>query len=267
LHLQPLVLVERGEQETELILKIVQVGDLAVGEVGRFKDKPLGHVTAAPQMIEHNQVADKKTVGCAFKHKSDALGFSPLHVVHHLLDAVQVIHELLDGAHGFAFVDGDVGFAECAPAPVPGGRGRAQMLLGMDAGDAPATSGPIINSSRQPRRITICLGINQHELVGRQSVFWPLLWVFLQNEMRQMPMGNPQMRCESMNSMNPGGGNEFNQPPNSRLGLGGCDFFLDFIKVDDCVVSGLGAEAASRRQVFKTVAVVTGRFALPQPKM
>jgi polyhydroxyalkanoate synthesis regulator phasin len=63
--------VERGEQETELILKIVKVGDLAVGEVRRFKDKPLRDVTPAPEQIEDNQVADKKTVGSAFKHRSD----------------------------------------------------------------------------------------------------------------------------------------------------------------------------------------------------
>ena len=70
---------------------------------GGFKDKAFGDVTAAPQMIEQNQIADKETVGWTFKHKSDALGFSPLHVVHHLLDAVQVIHELLDGADAICF--------------------------------------------------------------------------------------------------------------------------------------------------------------------
>jgi hypothetical protein len=69
--LQPLILVKRGEEETELILKIIEVGNLAVGEVGRFKDKPLCHVTTAPKQIEDNQVADKKTVGSAFKHRSD----------------------------------------------------------------------------------------------------------------------------------------------------------------------------------------------------
>jgi len=51
------------------------------------------------------------------------LGFSPLHVVHHLLDVVQVIHELLDGAHGFAFVDGDIGFADVRPCPFHVGAG------------------------------------------------------------------------------------------------------------------------------------------------
>jgi hypothetical protein len=54
-----------------LILKIVKVGNLAVGEVGRFKDKPLRDVTTAPEQIEDNQIADKKTVGSAFKHRSD----------------------------------------------------------------------------------------------------------------------------------------------------------------------------------------------------
>ena len=71
LHLQPLVLVKRGEQETELILKIVEVGNLAVGEVGRFKDKPLRHEATAPELIEDNQIADKYTIGSAFKHRSD----------------------------------------------------------------------------------------------------------------------------------------------------------------------------------------------------
>jgi hypothetical protein len=98
LDLQPLVFVQRSQQQAELFLKFVQVGNRAVGQVGGFKDKAFGDVAAAPQMIEQNQIADKETVGWTFKHKSDALGFSPLHVVHHLLDAVQVIHELRDGA-------------------------------------------------------------------------------------------------------------------------------------------------------------------------
>ena len=76
LDLQPLIFVERSQQQAELVLKFVQVGDGAVGEVGRFKDKTFGDVTAAPEMIEQNQIADEKTVGRAFKHKSDALGFA-----------------------------------------------------------------------------------------------------------------------------------------------------------------------------------------------
>ena len=103
LDLQPLIFVERRQQQAKLLLKIVQVGDGAVGEVGRFKDEAFGDITAAPQMIEQNQIADKKTVGWTFKHKSDALGFSPFGVVHHLLDAVQVFHELLDGAARICF--------------------------------------------------------------------------------------------------------------------------------------------------------------------
>ena len=71
LHLQPLVLVQRGEQETELLLKIIEVGDLAVGEVGRLKDKAFRHETTASEQIEDNQIADKETVGSAFKHRSD----------------------------------------------------------------------------------------------------------------------------------------------------------------------------------------------------
>ena len=74
LNLQPLVFVQRSQKPAEFILKIVQVGDGAVGEVGRFKDKTLGDVAAAPQMIEQDQIADKETVGWTFKHKSDALG-------------------------------------------------------------------------------------------------------------------------------------------------------------------------------------------------
>jgi hypothetical protein len=74
LHLQALVLVEGREQETELVLEIVEVGDRAVRQVGRLEDETLGHVTAAPQMIEDDQIADEESVGCAFEHRSDANG-------------------------------------------------------------------------------------------------------------------------------------------------------------------------------------------------
>ena len=94
LHLQALVFVERRQQETELILEVVQVGDWAVREVRRFKDETLGHETAAPEMIEHNQVAAEKSVGNWFGHRSDALDIvlPPFAIVRHLRDAVQVIH-------------------------------------------------------------------------------------------------------------------------------------------------------------------------------
>jgi len=49
--LQSLVFVEGGEQETELILKIVEVGNLAVGEVGRFEDKALRDITAPIESV------------------------------------------------------------------------------------------------------------------------------------------------------------------------------------------------------------------------
>jgi hypothetical protein len=41
LHLQSLVLVERGEQQTKLFLKVIQIGDRAVGQVRRLEDEPL----------------------------------------------------------------------------------------------------------------------------------------------------------------------------------------------------------------------------------
>ena len=55
-------------------------------------------VTAAPEMIEHNQIANEETVGNLFGHRSDALGIvlPPFAIVRHLLDSVQVIHELMN---------------------------------------------------------------------------------------------------------------------------------------------------------------------------
>ncbi len=61
--LQPLIFVERSQQQTKLFLKVIQVGNRVVGEVGRFKDEAFGDVTAAPMMIEHHQIALKKSVG------------------------------------------------------------------------------------------------------------------------------------------------------------------------------------------------------------
>jgi len=41
LHLKPLMFVERGQQQTELILKLVQVSDWAVRQVRSFKNESL----------------------------------------------------------------------------------------------------------------------------------------------------------------------------------------------------------------------------------
>src|SRR5258706_463453 len=41
LHLKALMFVERGQQETELILKLVKVSNGAVRQVGSLKKKPL----------------------------------------------------------------------------------------------------------------------------------------------------------------------------------------------------------------------------------
>ena len=55
-------------------------------------------VTAAPEMIEHNQIAAKESVRNRFGHRSDALGIvlPPFAIIRHLRDAVQVINELIN---------------------------------------------------------------------------------------------------------------------------------------------------------------------------
>ena len=128
------------EEPAELFLKVVQVGDGAVGEVGRFKDEALGDITAAPQVIEQDQIADKETVGWTFRHILYALGLLPPGIFDHLLNPDEVGHELLDGANGFALVDGEAGFADMRHRPFHvraggaarshAGGGRAQTGLG-----------------------------------------------------------------------------------------------------------------------------------------
>src|SRR5205823_1330503 len=68
LDLETLVFVERGQQETELLLEIVEIGYWAVGKVRCLKDEPLRDVAAAAKVIEHDQVAHEKTVGSPLKH-------------------------------------------------------------------------------------------------------------------------------------------------------------------------------------------------------
>ena len=96
LHLQALMLVKRREQETELILEIVQVGDRAVREVGRFKNESLRHITAAPEMIEHNQIAAEKPlgIGSGIGQTRWELCCRRLQSSSHLRDAVQVIQRV-----------------------------------------------------------------------------------------------------------------------------------------------------------------------------
>ncbi len=65
LHLEALVFVEGSQQQAELVLELVQVRGRAVGQVGGVQAEPLGDVTAAPQVIEHNQVANEEAVGSA----------------------------------------------------------------------------------------------------------------------------------------------------------------------------------------------------------
>ena len=51
LDLETLVFVERGQQETELLLEIVEIGDWAVGKVRCLKDEPLRDVAAAAKAL------------------------------------------------------------------------------------------------------------------------------------------------------------------------------------------------------------------------
>jgi len=62
------------------------------------------------------------------------LGFAPLRVIHHLLDAVEVIHELRDGADGTVFIDGEVGFVQVRLRPFEMGTGRIAETLGKQTG-------------------------------------------------------------------------------------------------------------------------------------
>jgi hypothetical protein len=122
--LQALVLVQGREQETELILEVVQVGGGTVGEVGRFNDETLCDEAATPEMIEDYHVADKETVGSAFEHKSDANGrsgdgdFLRAKLLAHLVNAGELFGELLDGAGAGEIVEGGFGFADVSKRPL-----------------------------------------------------------------------------------------------------------------------------------------------------
>jgi len=50
---------------------------------------------------------------------------------HELLDAVQVIHQLRDGADCFALVDGEVGFMDVRHCPFHVGTGAAAKTMRM----------------------------------------------------------------------------------------------------------------------------------------
>jgi hypothetical protein len=62
LHLQPLIFAKRGEQQRQLILKVVEFRDLGIGQVGRLENEPLGDTAAFAQSIEDNEVAEEITV-------------------------------------------------------------------------------------------------------------------------------------------------------------------------------------------------------------
>jgi hypothetical protein len=151
----------------ELVLKFVQVGNWAVGEVGRFKDKALGDVTAAPERIEQNQIVHKKAVGGAFKHKSGPEGFDgdtgrwllPQFIAR-LFNPVQVIHKLRHTAHCPHFVDGDVGFLNVRHCPFHVGAGGAAEAVRMQAGAHGGFGGAELAQQRLP------LTFNEFDFVG-----------------------------------------------------------------------------------------------------
>src|SRR5581483_3682650 len=68
LDLQPLVFVEGRQQETKLFLKIVQIGNRAVRQIGSFENKSLRHISTAPQRIEQQKIADEETIRRTLEH-------------------------------------------------------------------------------------------------------------------------------------------------------------------------------------------------------
>jgi hypothetical protein len=70
--LEPLILVERRQQQAKLVLKIVQVGNWTIRQIRRFEYEALRHIAAAPQQIENDHFADEETIGCALEHKNFA---------------------------------------------------------------------------------------------------------------------------------------------------------------------------------------------------
>ena len=66
--------MEGRQQETELVLEVVQVGNQTIRQGGRLEDEALGHVATAPEVVKHNQVVGEKDVWCALEHRSDTNG-------------------------------------------------------------------------------------------------------------------------------------------------------------------------------------------------
>ena len=160
LDLQPLIFVERRQQQAKLLLKFVQVGNRTVGEVGRFKDKALGDIPAAPERIEQNQIAHEKSVGGAFKHKSDMPGFAARGRVHYLLHASQVVHQLFNGSGAVNFIDGDTGFLNVRQRPLQMRAGDAAEAMCMQAAPQRGLCGFELAQQRLP------LAFNRLEIVG-----------------------------------------------------------------------------------------------------
>src|SRR4051794_25857420 len=68
LNLQALVVIQRRQQQTNLVLKFVQFRNLALREIGRLENKTFRDISALRQAVEDHQIPNKITVGCLVKH-------------------------------------------------------------------------------------------------------------------------------------------------------------------------------------------------------
>ena len=78
--MQPLLFTQRGEHERKLVLEIVQLADLCVRQVRRFKDETFGDETAFLQRVENDQIIEEISIGRLLKHKGRSgcfCGFGP----------------------------------------------------------------------------------------------------------------------------------------------------------------------------------------------
>ena len=55
--------MERRQEETNLVLEVIQIRDGAVGEIRCLKQEAFGHISPSPRVIEDQEVANYKSVG------------------------------------------------------------------------------------------------------------------------------------------------------------------------------------------------------------
>ena len=66
------------------------------------------------------------------------------------MDAVEIIHKLVDGSDGFAFVDGDVGFVNVRPRPFEMGTVRIAETMSVKSGAHGGLGGAQLAEQRLP---------------------------------------------------------------------------------------------------------------------